>query len=114
MSVYMDDIAAPEEITKINKGIRNCAKVVKKSKMRYRLKKTKFTMVKKKTEREEIADENAVSKTMQKTKAYQDLGVKINEEGNLEEHVKIIARRFEAIIRETDAIGVKNQVGKEC
>ena len=113
MSVYMDDIAAPEEITKINKGIRICAKVVKKSKMRYELKKTKFTMVKKKTEREEIADENAVSKTMQKTKAYQDLGV-ITEEGNLEEHVKIIARRFEAIIRETDAIGVKNQVGKEC
>ena len=112
MSVYMDDIAAPEEITKINKGIRNCAKVVKKSKTRYELKKTKFTMVKKKTER--IADENAVSKTMQKTKAYQDLGVKITEEGNLEEHVKIIARRFEAIIRETDAIGVKNQVGKEC
>ena len=34
-------------------------------------------------------------------------------EGNIEEHIKIIARKCETISREIDARGAKNKVGKE-
>ena len=45
MSVYMDDIAAAVGIAEIRKGIRSCAKMEKRKKMRYGLKKKKYLMV---------------------------------------------------------------------
>ena len=112
MSVYLDDIVAAGEIAKIRKRIRNCAKIEEEKKIRYGLKKnTKYMMVKTGKEREEIVQEKV--KSVQKTEAYHYLGITINEEGNLEEHMKVIARKCEAIGRKIDAIGAKNQVGKE-
>ena len=46
-------------------------------------------------------------------KTYQYLGITRNEEGNLEEHIKVIVSKRETINRETDAIRAKNQVGKK-
>ena len=111
MSVYMDDIVAAGEIAEIRKGIRNCPNTEKEKKMRYGLKKTKYMMVKTGKEKEEIVQEKV--KSVQKTEAYHYLGITINEEGNLEEHMKVIARKCETISRKIDAIGAKNQVGKE-
>ena len=113
MSVYMDDIAAAGGIAEIRKGIRNCAKMEKENKIRYGPKKTKYMMVKTGKEREEIVQEKVKSGAVQKTETYHYLGITINEEGNLEEHIKVIARKCETISREIDAIGAKNQVGKE-
>ena len=113
MSVYMDDIAAAGGIAEIRKGIRNCAKMEKEMKMRYGPKKAKYMMVKTGKEREEIVQEKVKSGAVQKTETYHYLGITINEEGNLEEHIKVIARKCETISREIDAIGAKNQVGKE-
>ena len=103
MSVYMDDTAAAGGIAEIRKGIRNCAKMEKEKKM----------MVKTGKEREGIVQKKVKSGAVQKTETYHYLGITINEEGNLEEHIKVIARKCETISREIDAIGAKNQVGKE-
>ena len=84
----------------------------KEKKMRYMLK-TKYMMVKTGKEREEIVQEKVKSGAVQKTETYHYLGITINGEGNLEEHIKVIARKCEIISREIDAIGAKNQVGKE-
>ena len=107
----MDDTAAAGGIAETRKGMRNFAKMEKEKKMRYGLKTTKYMMVKTGKEREEIVQEKV--KSVQKTEAYHYLGITINEEGNLEEHIKVIARKCETISREIDAIGAKNQVGKE-
>ena len=107
----MDDTAAAGGIAETRKGMRNFAKMEKEKEMRYGLKTTKYMMVKTGKEREEIVQEKV--KSVQKTEAYHYLGITINEEGNLEEHIKVIARKCETISREIDAIGAKNQVGKE-
>ena len=93
MSVYIDDIAAKGGIAEVRKGIRNCVKMEKEKKMRYGLKETKNIMVKTEKEREEIVQENVKSGTVRKTETYHYLGITINEEGNLEEQIKVIARK---------------------
>ena len=94
MSVYMDDIAAAGGIAEIRKEIiRNCAKMEKEKKMRYGLKNTKYMMVKTGKEREEIVQEKVKSGAVQKTETYHYLGITINKEGNLEEHIKAIAKK---------------------
>ena len=113
MSVYMDDIAAAGGITEIWKGMRNCAKMEKEKKMRYGPKKTKYMMVKTGKEREEIVQEKVKSGAVQKTETYHYLGITLNEEDNLEEYIKVIAKKYETISSELDAIGANNQVGKE-
>ena len=81
--------------------------------MRYGLKKTKYMIVKTGKEREVIVQEKVKLGVVQKTETYHYLGITINGEGNLEEHIKVIARKYEIISTEIDAIGAKNQVGKE-
>ena len=94
MSVYMNDIAAAGGIAEIKKKKRNCAKMEKQKKMRYGLNKTKYMTVKtgKEREREEIVQEKVKAGAVQKTEAYHYLGITINEEGSLEEHMKVIAK----------------------
>ena len=70
-------------------------------------------MVKTGKEREEIVQEKVKSGAVQKTETYHYLGITINKEGNLEEHIKITAKKCETISTKIDAIGAKNQVGKE-
>ena len=113
MSVYIDDIAGAGGIGEIRKGIRNCCKMEKEKKIRYRLKKKNYMMVKTGKEREEIVQEKIKSRAVQKTETYHYLGITINKEGNLEVHIKVTAKKRETISREIDAIGAKNQVGKE-
>ena len=70
-------------------------------------------MVKTGKEREEILQEKIKSRVVQKTETYHYLGITINEKGNLEQHIEVIEKKCETISREIDAIGTKNQVGKE-
>ena len=113
MSVCMDDISAAGGIAEIRKGIRNCAKMEKEKKMRYGLKKTKYMMLKTGKDRKEIVQEKVKSGKVQKNETCHYLGITISEEGNLEQHIKVKARKCETISRKIDAIGAKNQVGKE-
>ena len=70
-------------------------------------------MVKTGKEREEILQEKIKSRAVQKTETYHYLGITINEKGNLEQHIEVIEKKCETVSREIDAIGTKNQVGKE-
>ena len=105
-------MAAARRIADIEKGIRNCAKIEKEKEMRYELKKTKYMMVNKRKEKEDIIEENVKSATAHKAEIYQYLRITINEEGNLEDHIKVIIRKREATIKETDAIMARKPVGK--
>ena len=64
-------------------------------------------------EREQILQENVTSGTVHKAETCHYLGITINEESNLEKHMKVIARKCKTISTEIDAIGAKNQVGKK-
>ena len=75
-------------------------------------KEDKIHIVKTGKEIEEIVQENVKSGAVCKTETYHYLGITTNE-GNLEEHIKVMARKCEIISREIDAIGANNQVGKE-
>ena len=112
MSVYMNDIAPAGGIAEIRKGIGNCVQMEKEKKMRYGLKKAKYMMLKTGKEREEIVQEKLKSGAVQKTETYHYLGITINEEGNQEEHIKVIARKSETIRKELDAIGERIKLEK--
>ena len=63
--------------------------------------------------KQQRGERRAVQKKTTATKTYHYLGITINEEGNLAEHVKVIAKKIETISREIDAAGAENQPGKE-
>lgn len=52
---------------------------------------------------------NVKSGVVMKTEICQYLEITINEEGNLEEHIKVITRKCETIPKEIDDIGAMNQ-----
>ena len=62
--------------------------------------------------RENRVKENAKSVTVPKTETYQYLRITMKEGGNLEEQIKVIARKCDKIRREIDSLGAKNQVRK--
>ena len=65
------------------------------------------------TRKQQRGERRAVQKKTSATKTYHYLGITINEEGNLAEHINVIAKKIETISREIDAAGAENQPGKE-
>ena len=70
-------------------------------------------MVKTGKNRQEIAQENIKLGTVRKTETCQYVGKTMKKEGNLEEYIKVMARKCDTVSREIGAIGEKNRVGKE-
>ena len=83
------------------------------NKIKYSLSKTKYMIVRTSKEKEEDISEQMKAGKIQKTKKYKCLGITINEEGNLKWHIEELKQKGEAIIREIEIIGSRNQVGKE-
>lgn len=111
MSVYRNDTEAAGKIAEIKKEIKNYGKMEKGKKIRYVLKKTKYTMAKTEKERKD----RRICKIRYSTENWNIPVLRNNMEngeGNLEQ-VNIITRKSQIIGRETDAIVAKNQVGKE-
>ena len=113
MSVYMDDISAAGDPEQVRKAKRNYSRMAVEKKMRYGLKKTRYMIMKTGKEVEENIVETVKAESIQRTENYKYLGIEMNEEGNLKGHMEYLRRKGEAISRETEAIGAKNQVGKE-
>ena len=65
-----------------------------------------------KEKKEEISEQVKVE-NISRTNKYKYLRITINEEGNLKGHIEELKQKCEAINRETETIGTKNQVGKE-
>ena len=82
-------------------------------KMKYSLSKTKYMVVKAGQEKKEDISEQVKAGDIQRTKKDKHLGITINEEGNLKGHTGELKQKCEAINREIEIIGSRNQVGKE-
>ena len=65
-----------------------------------------------KEKKEEISEQVKVE-NISRTNKYKYLRITINEEGNLKGHIEELKQKCEAINRETETIGTKNQVGRE-
>ena len=109
----MDDISITGGPEEVKKGIRKCARMEVEKKMKYSLSKTKYMVVKTGKEKEEDISEQVKAGNIQRTKKYKYLGITINEEGNLKGHIEELKQKCEAISREIEIIGSRNQVGKE-
>ena len=113
MSIYVDDISVAGGPEEAKKGIRKCARMEVENKIKYSLSKTKYMIVRTSKEKEEDISEQMKAGKIQKTKKHKCLGITINEEGNLKWHIEELKQKGEAIIREIEIIGSRNQVGKE-
>ena len=106
MPVFMDDIATAGKAEHARTGITKCARMEKKNKIGFGLKKITYMIVK--TGREEEINETVKAGRIQRTDKCKYLGIAI-----LTEHIKKLNTRYDIINREICAIGAKTQVGKE-
>ena len=81
--------------------------------MIYELKKTKYMVINTGKEPEEVIEERVKEGIVQETDICKYLAMVINKLSNLKDHIIELNRKCEVINREIDAIGAKNQVGKE-
>ena len=82
-------------------------------KMKYSLSKAKYMVVKTGKENKKDISEQVKAGNIQRTKKCKYLGITINEEGNLKGHIKELKQKCEAISRQIEIIGSRNEVGKE-
>ena len=113
MPVLMDDKSAVRTADIIRKGIQNCRKMDIEKIIVYGLKKTKYMVINMEKEPEEVIEEKVKEGIVQETDIYKYLGMVINKLGNLKDHILELNRKCEVINREINAIGAKNEVGKE-
>ena len=79
------------------------------NKIKYSLNKTEYMVVKTGKEKEEDISEQVKEWNIQRTKKYKYLGIKINEEGNLKGYIEELKQKCEAISKEIEIIGSRNQ-----
>ena len=94
-------------------GMRKCAKMEVQKKMKYSLDKTKYMVIRTGKEMEEDVSEQVKAGNIKKYKRSIYLGITVNEEENLKGDIEELKQKCEAISREAETIGSKNQVGKE-
>ena len=101
--IFMDDIAAIGRAEDIRKGIRNCRKMEIEKKMEYGLTKTNIVVIKTgKGITENIEDELRAVK-VKETDKVRYLGMVINSEGNLKDHIQQVETKTNNISREIKA-----------
>ena len=113
MSIYVDDISVAVGPEKVKKGMRKCARMEVENKIKYSLSKTKYMVVRTGKKKEGDISEQVNVGNIQRTRKYKYLWITANEEGNLKGHIEELKQKCEAISREIEIIGSRNQVGKE-
>ena len=113
MPVFMDDIAAIGGADTIRKRIRNCRKMETEKKIQYGLKKTKYLTIRTGREKQEQIEEEVKEGKIDEVATYSYLGIMLNKEGNLKEHIKETESKASRIIREINGISSKQNVGQE-
>ena len=88
MPIFMDDISAAGDTEKIRKGIRNCRKLETLKKFEYGLKKTKLMIVRTGKYEVEQIQKRSQQGTVLETDKYKYLGMVINTERNLNDHIQ--------------------------
>ena len=100
MPVFMDDIAAIGGADTIRKRIRNCRKMETEKKIQYGLKKTKYLTIRTGREKQELIEKKVKEGKIDEVATYSYLGIMLNKEGNLKEHIKETESKASRIIRE--------------
>ena len=113
MSVFMNDISAVGDAEEIRKGIRNCRKMETLKKFEYGLKKTKIMIVRKGKWGIEQIQESVQQGTVLDTDKYKYLGMVLNTEGNLKEHIRVMRQKSDKILLDINALRAKSQVRTE-
>ena len=111
--VFMDDISAVADAEEIRKGIRNFRNMETLKKFEYGLKKTKLVIVRTGKREVEQIQERVQQSTVLETDKYKHLGMVINTEGILKDHIQEMGKNSNKILLEINAIGAKGQVGTE-
>ena len=111
--VFMDDIAAIRGADTIIKRIRNCRKMETEKKIQYGLKKTKHLTIRTGREKQELIEKEVKEGKVDEVATYSYLGIMLNKEGNLKEHIKEIESKASRIKREINGISSKQNVGQE-
>ena len=109
----MDDISAIGGAEDIRKGSRNCREIKLQKKMEYGQAKTKILAIKTGSKTTEKIHEKVRAGKVEETEKVKYLGMVINSDGNLEDHIKQMTDNTNNICREINAIGSKSQVGTE-
>ena len=113
MSIFMDDIAAIGGAEDIRKCIRNCRKMETEMKMEYGLTKTNIVVIKTGKGITEKIEEEVRAGKVKETDKVRYLGMVINSEGNLKDHIRLVETKTNNISKEIKAIGSKSQAGSE-
>ena len=113
MQVFLDDISAVGDAEEVRKGRRNCKKMETLKKFEYGLKKTKIMIVRTGKGEVEQIQERVKQGTVLETDKYKYLGMVINTEGNLKDHIQEMWQKSNKILLQINAIGAKSQVGTE-
>ena len=96
------------------KEIRNCRKTETEKKIVYGLKKTKYNMtIVTGREKQEQIEEEVKERKIDEVDTYSYLGIMLNKESNLKEHIKETGNKASRIIREMNGISSKQNVGQE-
>ena len=109
----MDDISAVGDTEEVRKGIRNCRKMETLKKFEYGLKKNKIMIVRSGKGELEKIQEREQQDTVLETGKCKYLGMVINTEGNLKDHIQKMWQKSNQILLEVNAIEAKSQVGTE-
>ena len=111
MPVFMDDILVVGDEEEIRKAIRNCRKMETLKKFEYGLKKTKIMIVRTGKGEVEQIQERVKQGTVLERDKYKYLGMVINTEGNLKDHIQEMWQKSNKMLLQINATGTKSQVG---
>ena len=113
MPVFMDDIAAIGGAEDIRKGIRNCRKMEIEKTIEYGLTKTNIVVIKTRKGIAEKIEEEVRAGKVKKTDKIRYLGMAIDSEGNLKDHIRQVETKSRNISKEIKVLRSKIQVGPE-
>ena len=113
MPIFMDGIAAIGGAKDIRKSIRNCGKMEIEKKMEYGLTKAKIVVIKTGKGITEKIGKKVRAGKVKETDKVRYLGMVINSEGSLKDHIHQVETKTNNLSREIKAIGSRSQVGSE-
>ena len=97
--VFMDDVMGAGSHEHVSRTIRNCREMEIKRKFTYGLKKSKYMTIKTGPEVDKAITDKVEAGTIERTSSYRYLGILVNEEGDLEEHMKEKAQKAKTITK---------------
>ena len=113
MMVYVDDISTVGDADDIRKGIRNCAEMERKKKFIYGMEKTRYMVIKTGKGKEEEVDEEVKKGKVQKIDKYKYMGIMVNKQGSLKDHINYKKSKMIGITSSIKQIGSEKEVGGE-